>query len=196
MVVISPLLSLMHDQAMHLLDNGVPTLALRGNQDDMQKRFAFEQLYSENPDLKLVYVTPEMLSRGSQVKPALIHLHNLGLLARFMIDEAHCLSQWGHNFRPDYLLLGQRKLTYPGVPLMALTARAVDIDSHFSCCNRQMVSRSVSNMVDATMERAIKDAWQPRQHYILSKRVFCLDQAGLAFLAIRSSAWVLSFSLI
>ncbi|KAF9271527.1 ATP-dependent DNA helicase sgs1, partial [Mortierella alpina] len=65
-VVISPLLSLMHDQAMHLLDNGVPTIALRGNQDAMQRQFAFEQLYSENPLVKIVYLTPEMLFKSSQ----------------------------------------------------------------------------------------------------------------------------------
>lgn len=123
-VVISPLLSLMHDQAMHLVNKGVPTVILHGDLDATMRRFVFDQLEAESIMTKLVYMTPEMLSKSGQAQSALQKLHRRQLLARFVIDEAHCLSQWGHDFRPDYKLLSQLKFNYPGVPLMALTATA------------------------------------------------------------------------
>jgi RecQ family ATP-dependent DNA helicase len=123
-IVISPLLSLMHDQAMHLVQKGIPTVILHGNLDAQMRRFVFNQLEAENIVTKLVYMTPEMLSKSGQAQTALKRLHSRKLLARFVIDEAHCLSQWGHDFRPDYKLLGQLRDSYPGVPFMALTATA------------------------------------------------------------------------
>ncbi|ORZ04057.1 hypothetical protein BCR41DRAFT_426086 [Lobosporangium transversale] len=123
-IVISPLLSLMQDQAMHLVKKGIPTVLLHGNLDAAMRKFVFDQLHAEQVIPKLVYMTPEMLSKSGQAQSTLRRLHSRKLLARFVIDEAHCLSQWGHDFRPDYKLLSQLKSTYPGVPLMALTATA------------------------------------------------------------------------
>ena len=72
----------------------------------------------------LLYVTPERLAASQQVLDALTSLHNRRLLSRFVIDEAHCVSQWGHDFRPDYQRLHRLREQFSSVPFMALTATA------------------------------------------------------------------------
>jgi len=78
------------------------------------------------PTIKLVYVTPEMMSRSQQFNTCLKGLYRRKVLARFVVDEAHCLSQWGHDFRKDYTTLGRLRSEYPSIPIMALTATAND----------------------------------------------------------------------
>ncbi|MGP3533369.1 DNA helicase RecQ [Microbacterium sp. RD1] len=116
-LVVSPLIALMHDQVDALVANGVRAAYLNSTQTPGE-RAAVEQAYLAGT-LDLLYVAPERLN-GAQT---------LGLLARgrlsvIAIDEAHCVSQWGHDFRPDYLALGDLADRFPGVPRMALTATA------------------------------------------------------------------------
>ena len=73
-----------------------------------------------------MYVTPEMVNKSGRLRDVFRHLHQRNQLERFVIDEAHCVSQWGHDFRPDYKDLGRLKVDYKGVPMMALTATATE----------------------------------------------------------------------
>ncbi len=84
----------------------------------------YRDLHSLVPETKLLYVTPEKLSASSKLGSALQNLYKRKCLSRFVIDEAHCVSQWGHDFRPDYKKLSALKDNFPLVPMMALTATA------------------------------------------------------------------------
>lgn len=107
-----------------MISRGIPAIAYTGDLTQKDKSVAHEELSKREPITKVVYVTPEMMSMGGHIKSILRGLLQRNQLARFVIDEAHCVSQWGHDFRADYLRLGELRRDYPGVPIMALTATA------------------------------------------------------------------------
>ncbi|HEX9078277.1 MAG TPA: DNA helicase RecQ [Desulfuromonadaceae bacterium] len=116
-IVVSPLISLMKDQVDALKANGVKAACLNSSLTPGEARDVSQRL--DSGELDLLYVAPErllmpeFLERLAGAKPAL-----------FAIDEAHCISQWGHDFRPEYTQLGRLRELFPGVPIVAMTATA------------------------------------------------------------------------
>ena len=149
-VVFSPLISLIQDQVDALTAIGIRAVFMSSTQDEQEGRQVFSDLfrydtsYRHSEDgsgemekrIKMLYITPERFAKSEALKKALNQLYSNGMLSRFVIDEAHCLSQWGHDFRPDYLALTQIRNLYPKVPIMCLTATA----------NQTVVGDSISIM--------------------------------------------------
>jgi bloom syndrome protein len=127
-IVISPLMSLMQDQVQHLKDLNIQAFSLNGESTKDQRALIMESLRELRVEefIQLLYVTPEMLNKSQAMIQAFERLHGRGKLARIVIDEAHCVSQWGHDFRPDYKQLGDMRRRFPTVPVMALTATATE----------------------------------------------------------------------
>ncbi|MBF8781883.1 DNA helicase RecQ [Pseudomonas fulva] len=116
-VVVSPLIALMDDQVATLDELGVAAAALNSTLSSDQQRELAARL--RRGEIKMLYLAPERL-----VQPRMLEFLRTLDIALFAIDEAHCVSQWGHDFRPEYLQLGQLAELFPHVPRIALTATA------------------------------------------------------------------------
>lgn len=119
-IVVSPLIALMKDQVDALLLSGVKAAFLNSTQHPSEREAILQQLRKN--ELKLLYVAPERLV-GAEIN-LLQFLKEQATPALFAIDEAHCISQWGHDFRPEYRILHELKIQFPNIPVIALTATA------------------------------------------------------------------------
>ncbi|MDE6577116.1 MAG: DNA helicase RecQ [Muribaculaceae bacterium] len=115
-IVVSPLIALMNDQVQSLQANGVPAMALHSNQSEFDNQVALRA--AADGSVKIIYISPERLMLDIDRIAASV---KVSLIA---IDEAHCISQWGHDFRPVYKELAAVKTKFQDVPVMALTATA------------------------------------------------------------------------
>lgn len=118
-VVISPLISLMKDQVDGLIASGIPAAAINSSLSDEDKRSVAQRV--ESGELRLLYMAPERLVQESTIR----FLQKVGV-AFFAIDEAHCISSWGHDFRPEYRQLSSLKTNFPDASVHAFTATATE----------------------------------------------------------------------
>jgi len=162
-VIVSPLLSLIQDQVQSMTKLGVESVFLNSTQNyDTVGKEIMSRLYnmSAHQGVKLLYITPEKLSHSGQIKNLLTRLNNQKLISRFVVDEAHCLSDWGHDFRPDYNQLGSLRQNYPGIPIMALTATA----------NRRVVDDAIRALKMKNEYRYQSSFNRPNLHYEVRKK--------------------------
>ncbi|EEB08732.1 RecQ type DNA helicase Rqh1 [Schizosaccharomyces japonicus yFS275] len=188
-LVISPLLSLMQDQLEHLRKLNIPALPLSGEQPSDERKQVISFLMAKKVQVKLLYVTPEGLASNGAISRVLESLYTRKLLARIVIDEAHCVSHWGHDFRPDYKQLGILRDKYRGVPVMALTATANEIVKKDVITTLRMENciemKSSFNRPNLYYEiKPKKDVFAEMHRFISNGR---LDQSGIIYCLSRTS---------
>nr|XP_061809492.1 ATP-dependent DNA helicase Q1-like [Nerophis lumbriciformis] len=123
-LVVTPLISLMEDQIMYLKSINVAAEMLNASSTKDHSKTVLAGMIDKNAPFKLLYVTPEKIAKSKMFMSRLEKANNANLLSRIAVDEVHCCSQWGHDFRPDYKLLGILKRQFPKVPVIGLTATA------------------------------------------------------------------------
>ena len=193
-LVVSPLIALMHDQVGALEEAGVRAAFLNSTLDGEEARGIERELLSGR--LVLLYAAPERILTP-RFLAMLDSLHERGLLSLIAIDEAHCVSQWGHDFRAEYLALSQLAERCPGVPRMALTATADDITR--ADIVRRLALGNARNFV-ASFDRpniryAIVEKDEPRRQLLRLVRDEHDGEAGIVYCGTRkrveeTAAWL------
>ncbi len=193
-IVVSPLIALMQDQVSALVEAGVNAAFLNSSLDAERARAVERALWDGTLDL--LYVAPERLMTP-RFLDQLDHLRDTSRLALFAIDEAHCVSQWGHDFRPEYLQLSILPERYPAIPRIALTATA-DRQTREEIAERlnlQHARRFVSSFDRPNIRYTIVDKDDARRQLLAFIREECPGQAGIVYCLSRrkveeTAAWL------
>ncbi|KAM9374910.1 recQ-like DNA helicase BLM [Phaethornis superciliosus] len=188
-IVISPLRSLIIDQVQKLKTLDIAATYLTGDRTDADASKIYMQLSKKDPVIKLLYVTPEKVCASGRLMSALENLYDRKLLERFVIDEAHCVSQWGHDFRQDYKRLNMLRKKFRSVPMMALTATAnprvqKDIQNQLEMLKPQVFTMSFNRhnlKYDVLPKKPKKVAmdcleWIKKHHPHDSGIIYCLSR--------------------
>lgn len=161
-LVITPLVSLMEDQIMYLKSIEVSAAMLNASSSKEHAKTVMTGMTDAKCPFKLVYVTPEKIAKSKLLMAHLEKAYNAKLLSHVAVDEVHCCSQWGHDFRPDYKLLGILKRQFPEVPLLGLTATATSSvlkDCEKILCVSQPITLTASfNRTNLYYEVHVKDS--------------------------------------
>ncbi len=177
-IVISPLIALMEDQVTNLKINGIKAAYYNSSLSSIEARNTLRMLH--NGELDLLYISPERLLTSSFMdRISDIHI-NL-----FAIDEAHCVSQWGHDFRKDYATLGRLKELFSHIPILALTATA-DLDTRTDIIQRLQIDSNIyiSSFLRENLRYQVLNKYQPIkqiQRFIEQHK----NQAGIIYCATR-----------
>jgi len=192
-IVISPLIALMKDQVDALSANGVSCAYLNSSLSMAAQVDIVDRLKAGR--LKLLYIAPEKLNAENG---ALLNLFKQLSISLFAIDEAHCVSHWGHDFRPDYLFLNQLKSSFPKIPIIALTASADDVTRKDIV--KQLRLQNPAVLVSSFNRANISYYIQPKQqmfskivsyireHAQESGIIYCLSRKGTEELAAKLQA--------
>ena len=181
-IVISPLIALMQDQVDALAAIGVRAAFLNSTQGP-EERARVERAYLDG-QLDLLYLAPERLTM-----PSTADLLDRGTIALFAIDEAHCVSQWGHDFRPDYLALSMLHERWPTVPRIALTATATQ-QTHREIQNRLKLGDArhfVASFDRPNIQYRIVPKDQPQKQLLELLRTEHPGDAGIVYCLSRAS---------
>ncbi|RSM81216.1 DNA helicase RecQ [Kibdelosporangium aridum] len=181
-IVISPLIALMQDQVDALNALGVRAGFLNSSQDFEERRLT-EAMYQAG-ELDLLYLAPERLR-----VPATLDLLDRGRIALFAIDEAHCVAQWGHDFRPDYLGLSELHERWPKVPRIALTATATKA-THAEIASRLNLDDArhfVASFDRPNIQYRIVPKAEPKKQLLDLLRTEHKGDAGIVYCLSRSS---------
>jgi ATP-dependent DNA helicase RecQ len=183
-VVISPLIALMKDQVDALKNNGVEAAFLNSTQTSREQTEVFRAIRTNR--LKLLYVAPERLLQSGDQFIEFLKSVNVSL---FAIDEAHCISSWGHDFRPEYMQLSKLKTHFPDVPLIALTATAdklvrQDIVERLNVRHAELFLSSFNRPNIFYTVEPKRNSYQRLLEYLETRR----DESGIVYCLSRNSA--------